>query len=148
MGICRRATQLSFSNLLAKIQKWLFDVPGRPVIFDYDFYTEYICSFLDFHSQPLAQKTKYYIKGTNYFSGKIKELGQLPKTIILCTNDVVSLYPNISHDEALAFLKDFLENRVDKQIPTDTLLEFAEFAVRNNILNFLMKQVHGTAIGT
>ena len=105
--------------LLPKIHKRLYDVPGRPVISKCGFYNENISSFLDFHLQPLAQKVKSYIKDTNHFLKKIKGLGQLPGGTILCTIDVVGLYPNIPHNEGLAFLKDFLDNRVDKQVTTD-----------------------------
>ena len=44
--------------LLPKIQKRLHDVPGRPVISNYRYYTENISSFLDFHLQPLAREVK------------------------------------------------------------------------------------------
>ena len=93
---------------------------------------------------------KSYIKDTNYFLRKIKELGQLPKGTILCTTDVVGLYPNIPHDEGFPFLKkDFLDSRIDKQITTDTLIELAELALKNNIFEFsdkTYKQIRGTAI--
>ena len=137
--------------LLPKIHKRLHDVPGRPVISNCGFYTENISSFLDFHLQPLAQKVKSYIKDTNHFLKKIKELGQLPEGAILCTIDVVGLYPNIPHDEGLAFLKDFLDSRVDKQVTTDTLIELTELVLKNNIFEFsdkTYKQLRGTAIGT
>ena len=64
--------------LLHKIHKRLYDVPERTVISICLFYTKNISSFLDFHLQPLAQKAKSYIKDTNHFLRKIKELGQLP----------------------------------------------------------------------
>ena len=51
---------------------------------------------------------KSYIKDSNHVLRKIKELGQLPEGTSLCTIDVVGLYPNISHDEDLTFLKDVL----------------------------------------
>ena len=82
---------------------------------------------------------------------KIKELGQLPEGTIPCTIDVIGLYPNIPHDEDLAFLKDFLDSRVDKQVTTDTLIELAELVLKNNIFEFsdkTCKQIRGTAIGT
>ena len=82
---------------------------------------------------------------------KIKELGQLPEGTILCTIDVVGLYPNIPYDEGLAFLKDFLDSRVDKQVTTDTLIELTELVLKNNIFEFSDKtyiQICGTAIGT
>ena len=110
--------------LLPKIHKRLHDVPGRPVISNCGFYNENISSFLDFHLQPLAQKVKSYIKDTNHFFRKIKELGQLPEGTILCTIDIVGLFSNIPHDEGLAFLKNVLDSRVDKQVTTDTLIEW------------------------
>ena len=61
---------------------------GRPVISNCGFYTENISSFLDFYLQPLAQKVKSYIKDTNHFLRKIKELRQLPEGTILCSIDV------------------------------------------------------------
>ena len=137
--------------LLPKIHKRLYDVPGRPVISNCSFYTENISSFFHFHLQPLAQKVKSYIKDTNHFMRKIKELGQLPERTIFCTIAVVGLYPNIPHDEGLAFLKHFLDSRVDKQVATDTLIEFTELVSKNNIFEFsdkTYKQIRGTAIGT
>ena len=136
--------------LLPKDHKRLYDVPGRPVISNCGFYTENISSFLDFHLQPLAQKVKSYIKDTNHFLRKIKELGQLAEGTILCTIDAVGLYPNIPHDEGLAFLKGFLDSRDDKQFTSDTLIELAELVLKNNIFEFsdkTYKQIRGTAIG-
>ena len=126
-------------------------MPGRPVISNCGFYTENISSFLDFHLRSLAQRLSSYIKDTNHFLKKIKESGQLLEGTILCTIDVVGLYPNIPHDEGLAFLKDFLDSRVDKQITTDTLIELTELALKNNIFELsdkTYKQIHGTTIGT
>ena len=67
---------------------------------------------------------------------KNKEAGQLPEGTILCTIDAVCLYPNIPHDEGFAFLKDFLDSRVDKPVKTDTLIKLAELVLKNNIFGF------------
>ena len=137
--------------LLPKIHKRLHNVPGRPVISNCGFYTENISSFLDYHLQPLAQKVKSYIKDTNHFLNKIKKLGSLPDGAILCTMDVVGLYPNIPHGEGLDSLRRFLETRDNKQISSDTLTELAEVVLKNNIFEFdekTFKQKRGTAIGT
>ena len=85
--------------LLPKIHKRLHDVPGRPVISNCGFSTENTSSFLDHHLQPLAQRVKSYIKDTNHFLNKIKKIGKLPEGAILCTMDVVGLYPTIPHEE-------------------------------------------------
>ena len=54
-------------------------------------------------------------------------------------------------DEGLAFLKDFLDSRVDKQLTTDSLIELAELVLKNNIFEFpdkTYKQIRGAAIDT
>ena len=104
--------------LLPKIHKRLHDIPGRPVISNCGYYN--ISSFLDYHLQPLPQKVKSYIKDTNHFLSKLKSLGQLPQGAILCTVDVVGLYPNIPQSEGLNSLRRFLELRDNKQISSDT----------------------------
>ena len=101
--------------------------------------------------QPLGQRVKSYIKDTNHFLNKIKKIGKLPEGAILCTMDVVGLYPNIPHGEGLASLYKFLETRENKQISSDTLAELAEIVLKNNIFEFdenTFKQKRGTAIGT
>ena len=90
--------------LLPKIHKRLHDVPGRTAISNCSYYTENISSFLDYHLQPLAQKVKSYIKDTNHFLNRLSSLGKLPQGAILCTVDVVGLYPNIPHSEGLTSL--------------------------------------------
>ena len=59
--------------LLHRIHK--HNVPGRPVISNCGFYTENISSFLEHHSQPIAQKMNSFIKDTNHFLQEIKSLG-------------------------------------------------------------------------
>ena len=80
--------------LLPKIHKRLHDVPGQPVISNCGFYTENISSFYDYHLQPFAQRVKSYIKDTDLLLNKMKKIGKLPEGAILCTMDVVGLYPN------------------------------------------------------
>ena len=86
--------------------------------------------------QPLVQRVKSYIKDTNHFLNKIKKIGKLPEGAILCTMDVVGLYPNIPHGEGLASLYKFLETRENKQISSDTLAELAEIVLKIIYLNF------------
>ena len=137
--------------LLPKIHKRLYNVPGRPIISNCGYYTENISSFLDYHLKPLAKKVESYIKDTNHFLKKLKELGSLPKNAILCTIDVVGLYPNIPHKEGLASIRKHLDNRENKEVTTDTLVELADIVLKNNYFQFLdktFKQKRGTAIGT
>ena len=100
--------------LLTKIHKRLYNVPGRPVISNCGFCTENISSFLDHHLQSIAQKVNSFIKDSKLLLRKIKSLGQLPEGAILCTIDVVGLYPNIPHEEGLASLRKILYGRRKK----------------------------------
>ena len=87
---------------------------------------ENISAFLDFHLQPLAQAVKSYFKDTNDFLNKLHSLPKLPGNIILCTVDVVDLYPNILHEEGLSSLMKRLDNQMEKYISSDTLCDLAE----------------------
>ena len=87
----------------------------------------------------------------NHFLNKLKSLGKLPRRTILCTIEIVGLYPNIPHSEGLTSFERFLELRDNKQISSDTLTELAEIVLKYNIFEFdekTFKQVRGTAIGT
>ena len=46
----------------------------------------------------------YYVKDTNNFLKKFKELGKVPPNAILVTADIVALYPSIPHDTGLKVL--------------------------------------------
>ena len=102
--------------LLPKIHRRLHNVSDRPLISNCGYYTKSISSFLDYHLQPLAKKFELYIKDTNRFLKKLEELGSLPKNAILCTIDVVGLYPNIPHKECLASIRKHLDNRENEEV--------------------------------
>ena len=68
---------------------------------------------------------------------------------MLCTIDVVCLYPNIPHNEGL--MRKALDLRKDKRILTEFLIGLAECVLKNNIFEHNLsfyKQLRGTAIGT
>ena len=137
--------------LLPKIHKRLHKVPGRPVISNCGYFTENISSFVDYHLQPLVKDVKSFIKDSNDFLRKLCDLQSIPEGSILCTIDVVGLYPNIPHNEGLDAIRDALETREDKTISTESIMELAECVIKNNIFehdNTYFKQKQGTAIGT
>ena len=126
-------------------------VPGRPVISNSGYYTENMSAFLEDHLKPIVQKIKSYIKDTNDFLRKLDALPSLLYNIILCTIDVVGLYPNIDLEDGLVAMRKALDAREDKTVSTDSLIELAECVLKNNIFEhntFFYKQLKGTAIGT
>ena len=137
--------------LLPKIHKRLHNVPGRPVISNRGFFTGNISAFLGYHLKPSSQKVKSFIKDTNDFLKKLNELRDLPDDFILCTIDVVGLYPNIPHKDGLEAIQKALDKREDQTISTDSLILLAECALKNNVFEHNMryfKQLQGTATGT
>ena len=108
----------------------MYHIPGRSVIYNCGFYTENISAFLDHQLKPVAMQVKSYIKDTNDFFKKLRDLPDLPEESMICTMDVVGLYPSIT--EGLRFLRNVLEKRSNKNVSTDTLIEVAELALQNN----------------
>ena len=50
---------------------------------------------MDFHIQPLVRNGPSVNKDTTDFLQKLENLGHIPSTGILCTIDVIGLYPHI-----------------------------------------------------
>ena len=91
-----------------------------------------------------------YIKDTNDFLPKLKNLKKVPDNAILVTADVVGLYPSIPHNEGLEVLKKQLDNFYEKSIPTEDLVKMAEFVLKNNYFKFdsnVKHQISGRAVG-
>ena len=65
--------------------------------------------------------------------------------------DVVSLYPNISHQEGISACEKALEQRKVKSIPSSYITKLISFILTSNTMRFLdnyYHQIKGTAIGT
>ena len=74
-----------------------------------------------------------------------------PDNSILLTADVVALYPSIPHESGLNAIKEALENRARKSVPTSDILKMLEFVLKNNYFEFnrnVKQQLSGTAFGT
>ena len=64
--------------------------------------------------------------------------------------DVVALYPSIPHNEAIEAMREALEERPDKTVPTEFLIELLNHILKSNTFEFdkdLFVQLVGTAIG-
>ena len=92
-----------------------------------------------------------YIKDSNDFMHKIRDLKDVPNDALLVTADVVGLYPSISLEPGLQALKEVLKRRKDKKISTNDLVKMSAFVFKNNCFEFNGEVKHlktGTAIGT
>ena len=147
----KKACNLGKMYLLPKIHKRLSDVPGRPVISNCGMPTEKVSEFLDYELKPVMQKGKSYIRDSGHFLEKIKNISTLPENAILVTADVVGLYPSIPHQAGLSALKEALEIKSVKKIPTKKLNKMAEFVLKNTLFQFnskVFQQISEATIGT
>ena len=136
--------------MLPKIRKRLDNVLGRPVRSNCGAITEKASEFLDFHLKRVMQNGVSYVKDSNDFMNKVKNI-DIPNDTLLVTADVVRLYPSIPHKVGLKALRNALENRNYKEIPTENLIKMAGFILKNNYFEFnssVFQQISGTAIGT
>ena len=130
------------------------DVPGRPVISNYGTPIEGVLAFVDFHLQPIIRTLAHIIKDTTEFLSKLKELDDIPDGAIICTTDVVGLYPHIPHDEGLKSMKEMIEESekgLSSTILSQDLIELAKVILGKNFSEFDNKiywQKLGTTIGT
>ena len=90
-----------------------------------------------------------YIKDTDDFLSKVKNLKKVPDNSILVTVDIVGLYPSISLKESLEILTKQLGHFDEKRIHTKDLLKLTKFVLKNNYFEFnsnVKHKIFGTAI--
>ena len=77
-----------------------------------------------------------YIRDSNDFISKIKNLTNIPSNSTLVTADAVGLYPSNPDESGLNAIKEALENRTRKSVPTSEILKMLEFVLQNNHFEF------------
>ena len=98
---------------------------------------------LEHYLKPVMQSALSYIRDSQHVLEKIKT--------IVNPADVVGLYSIIAHQRGLKTLKEALPKRDIKKIPTEDLVNMAEFVLNSNIFEFNNKTYHqksGPAIQT
>ena len=70
------------------------------------------------------------IKDSTHFLQRLEDLGHILSTAILCTMDVVGLYPHIPHSEGLEALRLAMNKAGD--MPVDDLVSLAKLVSENN----------------
>ena len=97
------------------------------------------------------QESWSFITDSRDFLKKVTHLVQIPNGAILVRADVVGLYPSIPHKAGLEALRRRLNKRETFEIPTEAMVQMAEFVLKNNFFEFnreVKRQKSGTAIGT
>ena len=135
--------------LLPKIYKK--NIPGRPICSSIGHPTCNISKFVDAHIKDYVPQTKSYVRDTQHFISRLKELGQIPKGAFLVTLDVSSLYTNIpNHEGILAVAAQLRKDRTKGPI-TRYILQLLKLVLHS--MNFIFNEEHylqvgGTAMGT
>ena len=125
-------------------------IPGRPIVSSCGAPTERISKFIDYHLSPLVKKVPSYVKDTNDFLSKLREIRVTPESLLV-TLDVTSLYTNIPHKDGVDACREALNTRGVLDPPTDDLINLINLVLERN--NFAFNDVHylqkhGTAMGT
>ena len=84
----------------------------------------------------MVSQSRSYVKDTNHFLSKIGNIGTTPEGEILCTVDVVGLYPSIPHGEGLEAVREALDRRENPGVASDTLAGFGYLVLENNYFEF------------
>ena len=87
---------------------------GRPIISGCDGPTERISAFVDHLIQPIAEKRASYLKYTTDFRNFIEKT-KLPKSRILVSMDVTSLYTNTPQEEGITTVCEAYEEFYQKK---------------------------------
>ena len=73
------------------------------------------------------------IKNSGDFVNKMRRMGSITDNVILARADATELYPSIPHNVGLKALREVLDKREQKKIPTAELVQMAEFVLKNNL---------------
>ena len=63
---------------------------------------------MDEHIKKYVPRTNSYVRDTQHFISRLKQLGQIPEGALLGTLDVSSLYTNIPNHEGILVVADHL----------------------------------------
>ena len=135
--------------MLPKIHKK--GIPGRPICSSINHPTANISKFVDEHIKKYVPQTKSYVRDTQHFISRVKQLGKIPEGALLVTLDVSSLYTNIPNQEGLLAVADHLRRDPDKQKIGPHVLHLLKLVLHSMSFSFNgdhYLQTGGTAMGT
>ena len=127
--------------------------PERPIISCSGSITENIGIYVDSHLKPLANTHESFLQDTPHYLRELEKLnnsGKIKNSDILVTIDVCSLYTNIDQHEGLEAVEEALEERSEKNVPTNFIISLLQIILMFNIFEFnseYFMQVIGTAMG-
>ena len=128
------------------------DFPGRLISTGCNTLTKNLAVLTAFELKKVV--LKYNVKDTDDFLQRIDQLNKSGKidnkSIVLCSFDIVSMFPSISKDLGLRLCRNHLNKRENVIFSTDCILEAIEITLDNNLSTFndtIFRQTCGAAMG-
>ena len=72
-------------------------------------------TYLDEHIKGYVPETMTYVRDTQHFISRIRQLGQIPEHALLVILDVSSLYTNIPNHEGILAVAEHIKKDPNKQ---------------------------------
>ena len=113
--------------------------------------TEGIAGLVESELQEGVENQESYVQDTADFLRRIGEVQKLEEGQFMFAMDVVALYPSVPRMKAREAMRENLEARRIKKIPTEDLLELGDMVLRSNEFQYEGErhiQKEGTAIGS
>ena len=128
--------------------------PGRPIVSDCESESYRVSEYIDSFLNPLATKHPSYLKDTQDFLNKIRDI-KIPRNSYLITLDVDSLYTNIDNKAGMEAVREAFAQTKNKDLnfslrPDSEILDLLKLGLENNDFTFDEKwylQISGTAMG-
>ena len=113
--------------------------PERPIISGSGSMTENIGLYFEHHTKELANKHPSYLQNKPDFLRTLQELNKkdmIQEGDTLVSVDVAGLYTSIPQDKRLKSVHEALNEKNDKETPSDFILKLFEMVLKYNIFEF------------
>ena len=125
--------------------------PPRPIISGCNSMTAGIATFVEHHVKELATLHETYIQDTPDFLRAVEDVKGLDEDTILASIDVKALFTNLPQEESLKSMKEALDERKKKDVPTEFIIELMKMILNHNLFSFhdaVYRQLIGSAMGS
>ena len=115
--------------------------PERPIISCSVSFSQNIGKYVDHHIKPLANTHPTFLQDTPHYLRELNQLNEsegVKDTDLLVTIDVSSLYTNIDQTEGLEAVKEALEERNEKKVPTNFIISLLQITLMFNLFEYFL----------
>ena len=127
--------------------------PPRPIISGSGSITENLGVFVENQIREISTQHSTYLLDTPHFLRVVQKINKgprLPLNAMLVTSDIIGAYQNIPQEDGIDCLFEVLEERKNKEVPSEFISKLMELIQPCNLFEFnqdLWKQIIGVAMG-